>query len=254
MLLTPESQSGSVEFVESRGTISIKFKILARDVTWNIPMERIEATADVKCEFLVRQIAELNVRLSDNSSDNFASRVAKIEKLLGIDTGVRTHVFRAVTVPNYTLSQNRKRVSKNAGTLDSYQAFLSEQPITATSNSFTVVINNLGIHLHIGVAKQETKLQGGIYKNACAYIVYLNQGLPESLSNNRSAEIPIQNKVVACAGSRLIVRFDPTSSRLSFELDGIALLPKLEIAGTNASQLFPVVDLYNAEQSVSFTW
>ena len=143
-----------------------------------------------------------------NSSDNFAARVAKIEKLLGIDTGVRAHVFRAVTVPNYTLSQDRKTVSKNTGTSDSYQAFLSEQPITATGNSFTVVINNIGIELDIGVATEELKLQGGIYNDACAYSVFLDKGKPMGLANIYYPKYSyfIENKVIACAGSRLTLR------------------------------------------------
>lgn len=33
----------------------IKFKILARDLTCIIPMQRLDSTADMKCELLVRQ-------------------------------------------------------------------------------------------------------------------------------------------------------------------------------------------------------
>ena len=254
MLLIPGSQSGSVEFVESRGIILIKFKMLARYVTWSIPMERLESTANVKCDFLVRQMADLNARLLDNTSEDLAARVAKIEKLLGIETPVQSHVFRAFTLPDYTLSEDRKTVSKNAGTNSHYQAFISEQPLTAKNNTFSVLLNSFGTGINghlIGVAKRDTNLRGGLHKTVGAYLVYLPKILRYSFYKD-GHQISGQDNAMAHDGSRLTLRFEPTTSRLSFELDGTALLPTMKITGTNAAQLFPIVDLFSAEQSVSF--
>ena len=262
MLLSPGAQCGSVEFVESGGTLVVKSKFLARDMTWSITMERLESTPDVKCDFIVHQVEDLNARVMDleeKDDDDFddndlTARVKKLEQLLGLEKPVRAHVFRAVALPNYTLSPDRKTVSKNAGASGACQAFLSEQPITATGNAFTVLINNFGTGtngLLAGVAKRDTNLRGGLHSKVGAYVVYLPKGSAHTFFKD-GIRINCENRIVARALSRLSVRFDPTCSRLSFELDNTELLPKLEITEANASQLFPVVDLYDAEQSVSF--
>lgn len=256
ILLSTDSQSDSckIEFIEKRRSLIIHCKLLAREMTWTFPMERLESTADVKCEFLVRQDEELTARvkhLEIKNSEDFAMRLKQLEKLLGVKKGIVSHVFQDVAVSNCTLSNDRKTVMKSLGSSSSFQAFMSEQPITATDNTFTVIINSFGTDLEIGVAKREITLQGGLYSQSGAFLVYFSNGSTNRFYNSR-AEITPTTRVSLRAGSSLTVRFDALSNKLSFEIDGTALLPVLTLADINASQLFPVVDLYNPGQSISF--
>ena len=192
-------------------------------------------------------------RLRRQRSRRTRQETRTVARTVGLEKPVDAHVFRAVAPPNYTLSPDRKTVSMNAKS-GAGQAFLSEQPITATSNSFTVLLNSLGTGINgliVGVAKRGTYLRCGLHSKVGAYVVYLPKRSAHTFFKD-GIRINGENRIVARSGSRLAVRFNPTCSRLLFELDNAELLPKLEITESNASQLFPVVDLYDAEQSVSF--
>ena len=139
LLCSPEAESqlGSVEFIESRGTLVAKCKLLARDVMWIISLERLDSTADVKCEFLVRQVAELNARVLDLESNDFqdlAARVAKLEMMNDPNKHVQSsnpNELQAVTEAKETTSQDRKTVSKNTRKCSALQKLffeLTERP------------------------------------------------------------------------------------------------------------------------------
>ena len=135
MLCSPEaeSQSVSVELLKARGTLVAKCKLLARDVMWIISLERLESTANVKCEFLECQVAELNARVLDLESNDFqdiAARVKKLEKIKDPNKDVLSnqHELQAVTVEKETTSQDRKSVSKNTRKCSALQKLFPETP------------------------------------------------------------------------------------------------------------------------------
>ena len=273
MLLSLKEQSISAELVESSTTLVVKLKYFTRDLTWEFPMdiERPElplVQIDEEYEILMRQVKNPYTRvikleekdLVDDDCDH-SERVKKhvqLCELFGYPPW-REHLFRSVEMPNYTLSPDRKTVSQNAGPSGACQAFLAEQPIGATGNTFTVIINSFGTGsngLLVGVAKSNTSLWGGLHSKVGAYVVLLPNGSeahPDTFFKN-GVKISGKKRTTrqVRAGSRLVVRFDPASNQLSFELDKNALLPELAVTGADRFQLYPVVDLFGAEQSISF--
>ena len=83
--------SAGVEFIEKTKYSCNQLKLLAKSVTWKIQLERLETTAEVKREFLVKQVEQLTSRLNN------------LEELLGVGKGVQQPVFATVNVANYTL-------------------------------------------------------------------------------------------------------------------------------------------------------
>ena len=65
-----------------------------------------------------------------------------------------------MTVPNFTLSADRKTVRKNAGANGKY-GFLSEQSLAAMGNKFTVELTTSGSDLMVGVALRDVDHDDG---------------------------------------------------------------------------------------------
>ena len=101
-------------------------------------IERIETTADVKCEFLVKQVEQLT------------SRITHLEQLMGVGKNAQQRpVFAAVNVDYYSLSDDRRKVT-NSGMGTAWQGFLSEQSLIIISDG-----QQVGAHTRLRTLKSD---------------------------------------------------------------------------------------------------
>ena len=214
----------------------ITSKLLAETVTWTIPLERVEATADEKFEFLVKQLGQVTLRLTH------------LEELLEVGKDVQRPVFAAINIANYTLSSDRRKVTKS-GNDSSWQSFLSEQSFSAMGNKFKISLDVIyySQSVAIGVAKKNIATNGGVHTKNGSWMVYLYLGKYYLIFNNGSNKHCGQTQFRT--GSRLAVSLELITKQLSFELDG-ALVYSLALADTN--DLFAAVDLSDKDTSLSF--
>ena len=244
MLLEEKLTTGSVEFIEKRSILVVKTKLLAMPVTWTIPMERLESTADVK--FLVKQMEQLTA-----SNKQLTARVKFLEEFISeTPNKVERPLFAAVNIPNFTLSANRKTVTRNSG--GGWQGFLSEQPILAMGNRFTLTLTNMGSNnglLMVGVAKRGTDPANGLHSKAGSWMLYLFSGFTYKLFSNNIG-IAINLSIPIANGSQLTVCLDPINEVIYFKPNG-CLLYTLDVPKP-FSDLYAAVDFYEINQSVSF--
>ena len=223
-ILSFDSQSGSVEFNEKLHTLVIVSKLPVQTLTWNIPMDRLETTCDVKCEFL----------------------------------DALSPVFAADNVPEcFTISENRKTVNSerwsyicNVGdTTTAWRGFLSEQLISAFSNKFVVSLVALGTtNLMVGVAKRGAVTNGVLSKTE-SWMLHLH-GINIFRFCGPHVATCIGTTTPFRYGSRLTVSFTE-NGLLCFELDG-TFVHSSQLAGSDASELFAAVNLRDPGQSVTF--
>lgn len=73
------------------------------------------------------------------------TRIKNLEGLLGVGKEVHHALFGAAAVPGfYTLSPDRITATKTGfEKRDRWAGFLSEQPLSALGNKFTVEVNNV---------------------------------------------------------------------------------------------------------------
>ena len=243
MLLEEKLTTGSVEFIEKRSILVVKTKLLAMPVTWTIPMERLESTADVKCEFLVKQMEKLTA-----SNKQLTTRVKSLEELIsGTPDKVERPLFAAVNIPNLTLSADRKTVTRNSGS--GWQGFISEQSILAMGNRFTLTLTNIGSNILVGVAKRGTDLANGFHSKAGSWMLYIVSGSTYYLYSN-GIGIAINSRIPIANGSQLTVRLDPINEVIYFQANG-CLLYTLDVPKP-FSDLYAAVEFNEANQSVSF--
>ena len=231
MLLEEKSPTGSVEFIEKQNILVVKIQLLVIPVTWNIPMERLESTADFKCEFLVKQVEQLTA-----SNKQLTARVKSLEEFIaGTPDKVELPVFASLNVPNYTLSADRKTITRNKGS--GTQGFLSEQSIPAMGNRFTLTLTNMGENIKVGVAKRGTSGANGLYSKAGSWMLYLEYKYWFYVQDYSERPITAKN------GSQV-------NELIYFLVDGCLRytvgIPK------PFSDLYAAVDLNEANQSVSF--
>lgn len=71
-LSSKDPQSASVKFVEERSKLVITSKLLGsgKNVTWAIPKEQREMTANENCEPLVKQVEQLTARVKQLEQNN----------------------------------------------------------------------------------------------------------------------------------------------------------------------------------------
>ena len=247
-ILSSDSQSDSVEFNEKLHTLVIVSKLPVQTVTWNIPMDRLETTPDVKCEFLLELLA------------NLLARAEHLEDLLGIGAAKDTlsPVFAAGNVPQcFTISENRKTINserwsnicKVGDTTTAWRGFLSEQPISAFSNKFVVSLVALGTtNLMVGVAKRGA-VTNGILSKTESWMLHLH--------SNNSLRF-CGPHVATCIGISTTFRFGSRiavsvteNGLLCFESDG-TLVHSSQLTCSDASELFAAVNLLDPGQSVTF--
>lgn len=245
-LLQESSSAGSVEFHEKSYTLVIKTKLITIPVTWNILMERLESTADVKCQFLVKQIEKLAA-----FNEELSARVKHLEEINGTPAKVERSLFAAVNLANFTLSGDRKTISKNVGTGNGYQGFLSEHSIAAMGNKFTVALTNMGTNLMVGVARKGTAMAGGIYSKAGSWMLYFNNGQTHSFFANGAAAAAVSTRIAVNNGSQLSVRLDPLNEQIYFRVNG-SVIYTADIQLKPYADFFAAVDCYDAGQSLSF--
>ena len=267
--LSSDAQSGSVMFNEKLHSLVIVSKLPVQTLTWNILMERLETTPDVKCEFLLELLA------------NLMARAEHLEKLLGIGAEIPpveeslspvedslspvedslSPVFAADKVPEcFTLSGNRKTICSerlpyicNFGdTRIAWRSILSERPISAFSNKFVVSVVTLSgaTNLMVGVAKRGAVTNGLLSKTE-SWMLHLHGVNRFNFYGPRVASCsgttsPKRN------GSRLAVKLTE-NGLLRFELDGtLTTSYHLTCEDADASELFAAVNLRDPGQSVSF--
>ena len=127
-----------MEFVESRNALVIQAKIPALDIKWTIPLERLVSTADVKCEFLVKQLEAMTIKLNALSSSNdklvtsnkeISESAKYLKQTIGLPEKIQCPMFAAINNTNFTLSADRKTLVRNEGT--GFQGFVSEHSLLA---------------------------------------------------------------------------------------------------------------------------
>ena len=248
-IFSENSQSGSVIFVESRSTLVIKTKLLVVDVTWTIPMERLEVPLDVKFAFLVNQMNALKASTEKLSlvSEQLTSRIVRLEGQLGFSHPTR--VFAPVNDENFTLSMDRITLKKTHGGAK-WQGFLSEHSLQTMFCRFTMSINTAArSHLIVGVAKHGTDPVGGFYSKAGSWMLYIHDGSTADVRYNGN-QINTCVKVPVTNGSLISVRINPYKKRLKFLVNG-ATVHIVEISEP-AANLFAAVDFSTDGQSVTF--
>ena len=214
------------------------------DVTWTIPLERLESTADVKCEFLVKQVEQLaasNKELSDS--------VKYLTQALGLPEKVQSPLFAAFNNTNFTLSADRKTLVKNAGTGNWWQGFVSELSLVAISNRFTLSFTTTHSNLMVGVVKRGTNPTNGFCSKTGSWMLHLCQGSIDHFYYNGSATA-VSNRTSITNGSRLTVCLEPQTQQLVFELNGT--LVHSAALSENPFNLLAAVDFYEAGHSVNF--
>ena len=187
------------------------------DVTWTIPLERLESTAKMKCEFLEKRVEQLeapNKELSDS--------VKYLKQTLGMPEKVQRPLFAAINNTKFTLSADRKTLVKNANTGNGWQGFVSEQSLLAIGNRFTLNLTKVGSHLIVGVARRGTDPTDGLYSKAGSWMLYIVNGSIYSFYNN-GTEVTAANKASGANGGKLSVSVDPATMQLVFELNGAAV-------------------------------
>ena len=246
MLFNEKTPTGSVQFIEQNSILIVKTKLLALTVTWAIRMERLESTADVKFEVLKKQMEQLTA-----SNKQLTARVKSLEELNArIPDKFERPMFAAVNVPNYTLSSDRKTLTRNGGL--GWQGFLSEQSIAAMGNRFTLILTNMGTNIMVGVAKRGTSPANGLYSKAGSWMLYIGYGSTYYLRSNNTSTLVNPSKPIA-NGSQLKVRLDPIDELIFFEANGCVLTVLYTAdAPKPFSDLFAAVDFCEANQSVSF--
>lgn len=222
----------------------VKTKVILIPVTWTITLERLETTADVKCDFLLRQVEQLTV-----SNKELSARLKSIEEIFGAPERVERPLFAAVNVPNFTISADRRTVSKNPNTNCAWQGFLSEHSIAAMGNKFTVALANWGTNLMVGVARRGIDPTGGLYSKAGSWMLYFSGGSTHCFYSNGGGAA-VSTRIETSNGSQITVRLDPFNEQIYFKINGSVLytgdIPK------PFCDLYAAVDFNEASQSISF--
>lgn len=244
MLLREKSTFGSVEFNEKSSTLVVNTKLILVPVTWNIPMKRIESATALKCQFLEKQVEQLT-----DANKALTDRMKFLEEQIGFGEPkkVESPIFAAVTVPNFTISADRKTV--NADLYATWHGFLSEHSLTAMGNKFTVCLNNIGTSLMVGVARRGTDPKNGLSYKTSSWMLCINGGSTYQFYSN-GAGATVTTRIAVANGSQLTVRLDTLNEQLYFKINGNVLytadIPK------PFSDLYAAVDLNYAYQSIGF--
>ena len=237
LLLAENSPSGRVKFIEHHSSLVCKLPLVA--MPWTIPMERVEPKADVRNDLLENQVKQLS------------ARVKFLEHLIRAPAKVEGPRFEDVSVPDFTLSADRKTASRHVGNGNGgWHGFLSKQSLAAMGNKFTVKLTPNGEDLSVGVALRNADPYDGFNNTEGCWMLQLGAG-PSCCfcsNGNNGTEFSTQTEIVD--GSRLSVRLDPLNKLLYFSINGsvlhIADIPE------PFGDLYAAVDLQAAGQSVSF--
>ena len=161
-------------------------------------------------------------------------------------------LFANVSNPFFTLSEDRKTVSKNTGYLATFQGFFSEQSLEAIGNTFTVDLTKCGSTVLVGVARRGTDPAGGLFSKAGSWMLQLTNGYTNYFFSNGNKGTPATAPISINKDSPLIVLLDPFKSQILFKSNGKVLytadIPK------PFTDLHAAIDLYESGKSVSFLW
>ena len=213
-------------------------------------MVRLESTADVKCEFLVKQMEQLTA-----SNKQLSARVNFLEEFIaGTPDKVERPLFAAVNMHNFTISSDRKTITRNSNDTSGWQSVFSEQTVAAMGNRFTLTLINMGTELSVGVAKRGTGTSpaNGLHSNAGSWMLFFASGFTEAFYSNGSyTELSDSSSESRTGnGCQLTVRLDPLNELIYFKANGFLLytadIPK------PFSDLYAAVDFHDGNQSVSF--
>ena len=158
-------------------------------------------------------------------------------------------LFANVSNQFFTLSEDRKTVSKNTGYLATFQGFLSQQSLEAIGNTFTVDLTKCGSYVLVGVARRGTEPAGGLFSKAGSWMLQLTNGYTSYFFSNGNKGIIVTPLSINKDG-QLIILLDLLKSQILFKSNGIVLytadIPK------PFTDLHAAIDLYESGKSVSF--
>ena len=228
---SPSFPSGTISFDEENICLLIKNNIfLSKQNLWKITLKEIAFTPDEKFTFLTQR--------------------------LDVFQWVTLHpLFSQVEKPNFKISRDGKAVTKNAGTGNGWQGFLSETPFPPEGKfKITIDLTHLGNskYIMIGVAKKGIDTTNGCFvKPGMAWMLNLTDGLFYFNGNDKRIAYLDINRVWFNMGDELTILFDIKSRLLAYELNGFPLGTAYRIPAF-PEELHLAIDLNEPEQNVSF--